>query len=273
MGNLRACFVVAISALAAACGDDGGAAHIDAGQSDAPEIDAKIFLDAPPPMFDLTCIGNAAPTTATATIDLAGTVQNTSGSPTAPTTAAAAGVTVDVCQDLCVGPNKLATTTSVTGGGFSFTGVATNNVPANVYFRTARTGDMPAFVYPPSPFTATPPGMVPLLTFTSTFFPSLFQDPAKGIVIVAIVDCMDNPITDTTNVALSIKQNGSDVAGTTVIDASSIDPALAGGFAVFNVAPGAATTVGATYKGMQLRAHVVRVVAATTTETIVRPGY
>jgi hypothetical protein len=270
MGNVRAYLALALLSVAA-CGDDGGNATADAATPDAPP-DAKIFNDAPAPMFDFTCVGNSPPT-ADATIDIAGTVQNVSGSFTSPTVAAAGGVTVAVCQGTCVNNDQLASTTSANDGAYSFDDLPTSNGEGlDVYLRGTRAGDRTSFVYPASPFTSSPPA-VPIVTFSSTFFPALIQSPNNGILIVALIDCSNMPITDSANVELSIKQNNVEVTGTTVVDASSFDPNLAGGFLVFNVPPGEVTTVGATWNGMALRAHDVRIVATTTTVTLLRPGF
>jgi predicted small lipoprotein YifL len=269
MGNLRAYLALALLSLAA-CGDDGGNATPDAAVDASP--DAKIWSDAPPPMFDFTCAGNTAPTAA-ATIDIAGTVQNVSGSFTSPTVAAAGDVAVSVCQGTCAGNDELASTTSASDGSYSFDDLPTSNGEGlDVYLRGTRTGDRTSFVYPASPFTSSPP-MVPIPTFSATFFPPLIQSATNGMLIVALTDCADMPITDSANVELSIKQNNVEVTGTTVVDAAQFDPNLAGGFLVFNVPPGEVTTVGATWNGMALRAHDVRIVATTTTVTLLRPGF
>src|ERR1700689_1537858 len=77
MGNLRVCFVVALATTA--CGG-GSAKSPDAAVKliDAEPGDSKGFMDAPPPMFDFSCMGNTAPTTATATITVMGTVEEAS---------------------------------------------------------------------------------------------------------------------------------------------------------------------------------------------------
>lgn len=269
MRNPSLWFVVGSLGLTA-CGSDGGSATPDAAVDAAP--DAKVFMDAPAPVYDFSCMGNAAPTTATAMIDISGTVQRVSGSILSPSVAAGVDVDVDVCVDQCTGADKKATTKSGSNGDFSLTGLATGGAPYDVYLRASKTGDRTVFVYPPAPFTESPP-TVPVGTFSGGFFPTQVQSTSNGMIVVALVDCANTPITDTSNVDLSVKQNGTEVTGTTEVDASMFSSMLAGGFLIFNVPPDEATTIGAMYKSQELRAHVVRVVADTTTETLLRPGY
>ena len=76
MGNLRACFVIASLALAAACGSDHATPDASIKIIDAAPPDMKIWQDAPPgPDYDLTCYGGTAPTTATDPITVAGSTQ------------------------------------------------------------------------------------------------------------------------------------------------------------------------------------------------------
>src|ERR1043165_6452255 len=71
MGNLR--FAAAIL-FVAACGSDHGAMP-DAKMADAAKmIDAKVFMDAPPPTYDLSCYGMTPGTTVDTAITVTGTV-------------------------------------------------------------------------------------------------------------------------------------------------------------------------------------------------------
>lgn len=268
MGKLR---FVALCLAVAACGSD-KATPVDAA-IDAPKSpDAKLWMDAPPgPTFDFTCIGNAAPMMADATITLSGTATEVSGTFQAPAIAAANDAMVDVCTGDCVGQNKLDTKMTDTDGKFATAAVSTGGSPLEAYLKIARTTDYTTLLYPPGPLTSDPPAL-PVFVFEAGFF-GQFQSATKGLMVIAVVDCANMPISDSSNIQVSIKQGGQEVQGTFVVDASMFDPALAGSFIVPNVPPAATTTVGATYKNKTLRAHDVTVAAATVTETIVRPGY
>ncbi len=280
MGTFRAIATVSILALAA-CGGGGDS------NPDAPVIvipDAAI--DSPPdafePTFDLSCRGNAAPTTADANLVISGVGLEVVINGTMPSLAASHNATIDTCKNNCTGGDKLDTKTTAASGcpstGCPFTtgSLATGGTPFDVYLKVTKTGNRPTLLYPPSPLT-TGFANVPAITFTNNAVAALAlagitQDPAKGNLVLAVADCTNMPITNTDDIVLEIKQGGVAVAGTTEINASMFSPMLAGTYLVFNVPPGV-TSIGATYKGMALRAHDVSVVAATTTATAVRPGY
>lgn len=280
MGKLRACLAVAVCALAA-CGDDGGNAKIDA----AVAVDAKIFMDAAPdapPMFDLTCVGNTAPTTAAANITLAGFAQQgdinlaTQMFETTPIVDA----TVKACDTTaCNGPADGNDTTDA-AGDWSIGPIATGGVPLNDYLAMTKTGQRTTFVYPHAPFVADQPG-IPIVTFgpfATSFLGSIGTcDTADPLLILAVTDCANMPITDTTNVNIIILQGGNPVATAEVHDLAETIPGgpaqLAGLFLVCGVPANDATNVGATYNGMTLLAHDVKTVDGTTTATQIRAGY
>ena len=278
MGNLRACLVVAISALAAACGDDGGGNVVaDASIDSAP--DAEIFMDAPPPMFDLACIGNSAPNNAPADIDLSGSAQIVDGS-----------ILNIMINPIDMAQINVCTTTACTGnppsddsdaaGDWAVPAVATTNTMGllNGYLELTKTGVRTTFVYPGVPFTADQAD-IPILVFGAGILPILSNagcDANEPIMAVAVADCANTPITDTANVNIVVKQGGNPVAGVQVTDLSTlpgVPPQVAGLFLVCNVPANAATNIGATYNGMTLLAHDVKTVNSTTTTTLVRPGY
>lgn len=285
MGNLRACFVVATLALAA-CGDDGGSAQQDAAVTviDA-AIDAKQFFDAPPPMYDTSCASNPAPTTATNNITIGGTVQRAALNGTTPQIVALDGAALEACDGTaanCAGQDSLGTDTSANGGSWSIGPIATGGTPLDAYVRMTATNSRPTLVYPASPFTADQPN-VPVLTFDPALIDLLSfagcdqDDQANGIIGVVVTDCADAPFTDSENVTITVTSGGTPVAGTSVVDVGSVAGAqAAGSFLVCNVPAAAAVTVGATYMGastITMRAHDVRVIAGTTTTTLLRPGY
>lgn len=281
MRTLRACALVSSIALAA-CGSDSSTTP------DAPVIiipDAAI--DAAPDAFELTfdfsCAGNAAPTTAPANITISGTTLEVALSGVQPTIQAAHATTVTACTGDCMDANALDTQTTAatgcptTGCTFTTAALATGEVPLDGYLRAAKTGNRTSYVYPPAPLAADFTG-VPALMFTNTAFAgitafaSVTQDPMKGNMVLALVDCANMPISDTANVTLALKQGGQPLQGTTQLDVSSLAPQLAGTYAIFNV-PAGDIEVGATWKGMPLRAHTVGSFAGATTLTVLRPGF
>jgi len=270
MGNLKSCFIVATLALAA-CGSD-HKANPDApvvlidSAPDAPTIDAA--PDAP--SYDFSCMGNAAPTTASATITIAGTVSEVTGSIMNPTIGMSAGATVDACTGNCTGQNKLSTQTSAADGTWTTSAIPTNSMPLSGYLHATKTGDRDTYVYPATPLTMDMP-VTPVVQIASNFS-LVIQDPTKGVAGIVVTDCATKPITDSTNITLSIQQNGADVQGTTVVDGSMLGSMGAGSFIVLNV-PAGTTTIGATYMGHTFLAHDVKVAADSLTETQVRPGY
>lgn len=281
MGNLRACSAVAMLALAA-CGSDHAQPDASIKIIDSPMPDAKVFEDAPPPMFDFSCMGNTAPTTATANITLSGTVQRAYFNGTQPAIMALDGATVKACKAgaaNCSGPNQIGTTQTTAGGGnFSIGPIATSMMPLDGYLDMQASMSRTTFVYPPAPATADL-GMIPVLTFDPQLVGFLSNvgcpqnDNTNGIAILAITDCANAPIDDTANTVLSVKQGGTEVTGVDVLDLGQLQAQLAGTYFVCNIPENATTTVGASYKGMALRGHDVQIVKATTTATIISPGY
>ena len=263
-----------------ACKSNNGNGGVDAHIKliDATNPDAKMFNDAPaPPTYDFSCVGNAAPTSAPATLTFAGTVTEETGSILMPgTPGALAGATVKVCTTDCAAPLDTQTSAATTGT-FQSAAVATpgGNSPIDGYILTSDSGHRTTYIYPASPFTANSTNL-PVLLFVTDFF-SLAQTGSKGLLGVAASDCANTPITDTTNLPLSIKENGTEVTGDSIIDASMYSSMASGAFVVLNVPASTAATVGATYHGtngdITFRAHAMIVVAGGTSSTIVRPGY
>ena len=267
---------------AAACGSDAAKTPDAAKAIDAKPIDApKVFLDAPPAVYDFSCMGNAAPTTAAASISMSGVVTQVDVQGMTPVITPLDGATLDGCKAgaaNCTNANHYGTQVTSAGGGlFSIGPFDTGALPVDAYVTMTKTGDRDARVFPAGPLAANQSN-IPVLTFTNPGFTALNgffqlgQQTANGTVGMLIADCASMPITDTANITLSVKQNGAAVTGTKTLDVSTINPMAAGLFIVSNVPPGA-TVVGAKYKTMDLRAHTISVVATTTSETIVRPGY
>lgn len=288
MRAIRTCL---FAMLFAACGGGGEK------KPDALIIIPDAAPDAPPdafePVFDFSCMGNAAPTTAAANVTLSGFAAEVVLSGMQPTIQAAHGAKVDFCDASsteCAGQDQLDTVTTPASGcpqmGCPFTSdsLATGGTPLDIYVRVSKNNNLTSYIFPASPVTANVAN-VPAAMFSQALISLLpaagiTQDPTKGILLVALTDCANAPISDTANITLSIKQNGMDVQGTMSIDAGMFSPQLAGTFVVFNVPagpdamnPSAATEVGATYKGMAMRAHSVNVYRNSTTGTQLRPGY
>lgn len=278
MGKLR---FVALSLAMAACGSD-HAAPVDAAIDAKVWMDAKVFMDAPPgPTFDFSCMGNAAPTMADANITLTGTVQELDIQGTTPSIHAVADASLKACvagaADCATTNQKGATATSDAQGSFSIGPIATGMAPLDVYVEMTKTGVRSVFDYPASAFT-TAPQTIPVLTLTADAISTLGflgcnQNAGKGMVALAITDCADMPITDMDENDIVIKQNGTAVTGLGVVNLGSLNQQAAGTFLICDVPPGAMTNIGGTYKTKALRAHDVKIVADTTTATILRPGY
>ncbi len=272
MGFFRGWFTVTVLALAA-CGSD----HVapDAAIDAAP--DAKIWSDAPPPSYDVSCSGNAAPTTATAQITLSGVAVNAGLAGDVPVE----GATVKACKrgaPDCAGSNQFgADATTAANGGWSIGPFNTSSMPADLFLAVTATGVRTTYGYPPSPLTADL-GNVSMIALDAALLQFLSQacpqdDATKGIVIILVADCADVPIADVDNVTLSVKQGGTEVTGTSVVDFGKLKASLAGNFMICNVPANAATEVNATYKTTTFRGYTLGVVAGTTTNARVHPGY
>jgi len=277
MNSVRAGLFIAPMLFVAACGGDDGNKTSDAGV-DAPDQQADAAIDTPTgPTFDFSCLGNAAPTTATANITLSGTVEQVSFSGL--NGVEGASVHACVANTNCTGQNDKAMATSAADGSFTLGPIATGGVPADLYAKLTGNGLRETHTYAPSPFVADQSD-IPVLTFDPSLIsliPGCNQmDNVNGMLGLAITDCANNPISDTANINLIVKQNGATVTGTKVVDLGGISSAYAGTYLVCNVPANAGSTtteVGATYKTMTLRSHNVTIVAGTTTATGIRPGY
>jgi hypothetical protein len=282
MGKLAVCLFVAL----AACGSsksnkpDAKIVLIDS----AP--DSKVFQDAPPdaaPTFNLACLGNTTYPAAAANVTVSGTANQVDVQGLSPSITALAGATVDACQGDCKNSNKLATSTTSATGTYSDGPIATGGTHIPVYLKITppnNSTDEPVLEYPGEDltanfmgapiFTLTPGALTALQTFAGCTVSS-----GNTIVGVVVTDCSNAPITDSANVALTIKQGGTAVTGTTTIDLGSIPgvPANAKGtYLVCNVPASSATNVGASYKSMAFLAHDVVTATGEITATQVRPG-
>lgn len=279
MSNLRAGAVVGMLALAACGGGGGGAA--DAGVDEQP-IDAKEYLDAPPPTFDWSCEANKTPPTSpvAATATLSGTVLAVTIAGGGADIAALADADVTACHNgtaCTTAPQKDGTDTSDAQGAWSIGPITTGGAPVDDYLQMTATGYRTTYAYPDSPFLGDQ-GMIPMLTFgtdgtTTTALNFFGCDPGQAIIGLALVDCAMQPVTDSGSVMITLKQGGTAVAGTNVIDASQFDAMAAGTFLVCGVPADPTTEVSATYLTHSFVAHNVKTVAGETTSTLLVPGY
>jgi hypothetical protein len=285
MKAIQTCLFAAL----AACG--GGDAKPDA-LIKIPDAAIDAAPDAFEKVYDFSCLGNAAPTTATAMLTIGGTVSEVVVNGVTPGIQAAHSSTVDVCKGTsttCTNTDKLDTKMTPAMGcpamGCPYTSdmLATNSMPFDIYVKTSKTADRTTFIYPPSPVTMSIANL-PAVMFSNAALQALglvgiTQDPGKAIILLAVTDCANQPITE--DITLSIKQGGTPIAGANEVDLGQFAAQLAGTKAIFNVPAGtamnpfAATEVGAVYtkSNKTLRAHVVTVFADATTATIVRPGF
>jgi hypothetical protein len=279
MGNLRACFAVATLALVA-CGSDHAAVDASIKIIDAPPPDMKVFEDAPPATYDLSCLNNPAPTTATDPITIAGTTAELSQSGNA-----IPNVAVDVFKTGTTA--ALATVTSDATGAFATGNIATATTPIDGYVRAVApldgtTGEpvyRTTYLYPPS-VVATSLTDVPVLLLSVATFGQLSgggqNDTANGALFFAVTDCNLTAQSLIAEATVKVQRNGADVGQ--IISLGSFIPQLAGTFVALNVPDGPAT-ITASYNGMAFPAQNVAAfkkptgtgAVGTVTVTVVRP--
>ena len=288
MGNLR--FAAAIL-FVAACGSDHGSTPDAMKMIDAKMIDAKVWMDAPPPTYDFSCYGMQPGTTVDANITITGTAGELGQG-------GLTGLTGYPVAAYKVGANTAALNGSATSGAMgAFTlgpivsgGTAIAYVKAsdpNLGNATTAPTYRTTYLYPPNPIRANFDGLpVPLikdsLINSGTLGMFLQQDDsANGLLFVAVHDCNTTTPTPIDGATLKVQQNGQDVGS--ILDIGQAIPQAAGTFFVANVPDntGSSTTeVSASYNGMNFP--VVHVTAhkklggnnqlGSTTVTDVPPG-
>lgn len=289
MRAIRTCM---LASLVAACGGSGGK-DIDAMVMVMPDAPPDAPPDAAEPVFDFSCMGNSQGAAA-ANVTLSGFVAEIVLNGTTPDIAPAHNATVEVCKassDTCTNTDQLDQQTTpmmgcpATGCAYTSSQLATGGMALDIYVKATKGANRPTYVFPASPVIADVAN-IPGVMFTPAVLAGLQligidQDATKAMMLLAVTDCSNMPISDSANLTVTIKQGGQAVAGTTVFDASQIDPMLAGTFIIFNVPVGgtpqnptpAVTEVGGMYKTKALRAHDVKVFPGGTTGTQVRPGF
>ncbi|MDB4954991.1 MAG: hypothetical protein JWO36_2560 [Myxococcales bacterium] len=256
MGKLRACVVIALVALVA-CGSSNNTTPVDAKAIDAPRpIDAKIFMDAPPPMYDLTCFGVTPPTTADATVTVSGTTETFNQSLMLQ---AVPSVAISTYKSGVVAPLDTVTS-SATDGTFTTGMLVTGGMPLDAYAKASKAGYRTTYLYPPSPLTKGL-AMVPVPVLTTTSFALAVQlvsnsmdtqdDANNGAMLVTVTDCALTPMTGAT---LNVKQSNASVGH--IYDLGALSAAAAGVYLVTNV-PDGPTSISAVYNAMNFPAHTV----------------
>jgi hypothetical protein len=277
MGNLRACFAIALLALAA-CGSD-HAKDIDASIKipDA-AIDAKVFEDAPPPSYDLSCLNGTGPTTAPATVSIAGTTSQLSmnGGMALP------NIPVAVYNSASPA-TAIGSATSDAAGTFTINNIPTGTMPLDGFLKATDPAQTPtlrtSYLYPPSKVAMNLTGVPVTMVSEQTF--GLIQqiggqqdDTMNGAFVVIVTDCMNMPIKEAD---ITVKQNNADVGS--IINLGQLAAQAAGTFFVLNVPDGSAV-VTATYNNMAFPARTLVAhkkpngngTVGTITQTAIRPG-
>ena len=243
--------------------------------ADAAPPDAHVGPDAPPP--DATtpfgCLGMPLPTTAPATITIAGTTEEIKNL----ATAGLAGTTVTAFK--VAGDMQVATTTSASDGTYSMT-ASTGGVPLDGYVLghhadVGSTKYYDDYLYPPHAlFGDETSGVILMLTPQTlgliTGLVNQTQDPAKGMLGLIVLDCNGTPLANavvTTEPAATVyyDQNG---LPTTPDKAMMTD--TDGRAYILNLPPGV-VTVHATVGTMVLRSHMVTARAGVVTTTAIEP--
>lgn len=177
-------------------------------------------------------------------------------------------------------PVVLARTTSASNGAFATGALNTNGRAVHAYLKAMKKGYRTTFAYPPVPYsTSSTTLVVPMMSDAvfSTVKTSLGaqqNDAHNGALLVAVLDCNDQPIAGAT---LSVRRGMSSVGN--IRELGTVLPADDGVFVVFNV-PDGKVRVSASYQGTPLPEHEVVVRGTdpdcappygTLTHTIVKP--
>jgi hypothetical protein len=281
MGNLRVCLASALAL--AACGNSNKA------KPDSPlPIDAPIDMpiDMPVDMgstADLSCAGKPLPTTADATVTVAGTTEEI----TLMGIAALGGADINVFKVGTAAPLDTLKSDAA-AGTYTTKALTTGGVPLDGYLEGGHTdvnnmGTITSYrttyVFPPQPVSTSLPQVPILIASTQTFgqlvaVAGATQDDTKnGALFIAVTDCANKPVTGAT---VTAKQNNTEVG--TLFDLGSLSPMAAGLYFVFNV-PDGNTDVNATLGATSFLGHTVIAFKKTNnlpngsmTTTIVRPG-
>jgi hypothetical protein len=271
--------LLALAIAVAACGpssishnngDGGGSPDSPPGTPDSAPPDAPIPpADAPVIIIgghNFSCMGIAPPTTAPDPLSISGTI--TEGQ--SMTAASGAMVQAHKADGTTVGSS---TTTSGSG---SFTlSVPTGGSALDGYVEVQASGELNAYVYPAAPMHMSFSNFSDTLLASSdlglaaTVAGAPAPDSSKAFIGVVITDCDNMPIKGATVTFSPMPAAvGYTSGGLPSTSASATDnDGLALGFN----APAGMITVGASYMGVSLHAHIVKGYANGLTETIVHP--
>ena len=244
MGKLR---FVALSLAIAACGSDDRNGPADA-SIDAKVItpDAKVFMDAPPPTYDLACYGATPGTTVGDPIVVSGTAGAVTQNGTVN---GMQGITVDFFK---VNANTSAKTVTSGAAGAYTSGDLTGAVAID-HLRGSLASYRTTYLYPPQPIRMTLPADIPLPLVSQSNFELILgfagadqDDTMYGALLVTVTDCniADPQLID--GAELHVQQNGQDVGD--IKDVGSLLGGGGGTFFVLNV-PDGDVEVWATYDG------------------------
>lgn len=276
MAKLRlVAFSLLASATLVACGDDGGSNPDDAAIVDAPPVDQRPPIDAPPEVtYDYSC-PTAPPTTIATTVTVSGVAQQLSG-----TSAEGADGVVITAHRIESGGDQLVDTRPPTDttGAFTTAQIATNGTALNGYLKGTKATYWTTYLYPSSPL-AQPLTGVPVIMINDAnveLMETLGQTdqvPGNGIIGVALTDCATPPA-QIPNATIEVYSGTTRVGGDT-LDVGAIlatVPDVQGLYLIPNVPPGPVTVKATYYSHTFLENDVVSYADSLTTAQI-KPGY
>jgi hypothetical protein len=254
-----------LAAFAAACGGDDDGASADAAPDanrtpdSAPDPDAAPPTDARP--ADVTCVNDELPVEAPEEVTVAGNVFTIESLQPEPVQ----GAVVEAhLASASPDDTPLDMDSTDSEGLFSVT-AATEGVPAEAYLYTTKAGFLATRLYPPLPVASDIP-MAPIPLITNDLLGTLMlftggidQDPAKGIMVVIVADCEDQPAAGAT---ITLSPAGGDIVYASAMGLPDPDRTTTSdqGLAFIFNAPTGAITVDAEVGGESLNEHVVTVV-------------
>lgn len=220
--------------------------------------------DSSGPGAGFECLGAAVPTTAPATIAVAGQIRANALSPSALGNA--------IIEAFRTGNTTLlAADTSETAGFYSLS-VTTGGTPVDGYLRVTHSGQLDTYAYPSRPLFADIATNVLMVTSSELAFLATAvgvpQTAGTGFIGVIVKDCNGDPIagaTVTTNPAGTVRYNSETTPSGSATSTSGDGVAY-----VFNVTAGT-VTVQANGRGHALRQHVVNARADVVTLTEIQP--
>ncbi len=213
------------------------------------------------------CQATPLPTTAPATLTVAGGVVDQGASGQKPIS----GATVDGYATQ-TSTTSIASTTSGPTGAFSLD-LTTGGIPLDGYLKLSKAGELDTYLYPNQPLVADQAKLAGVMVTSGTFsglalLAGVTQEPAKGFTAVAVLDCSGASVAGaivTTSAGGTTKYNGtagpSSTAAATGVDGLAY---------VFNMTPGDATVM-VTVGGKAYRTHHIFTRTGAFTTTLATP--